>query len=86
MSHLKMDGYDDCVIGLFHRFGMESVIAYDYDKVIDKMVSQGMTPEEAVEFHEFNQLGAWVGERTPGFVQCMTLEEIGELDDEEEPC
>jgi hypothetical protein len=27
-----------------------------------------MTYEEAVEYHEFNQLGAYVGERTPVFI------------------
>jgi hypothetical protein len=24
--------------------------------------------EEAVEFHQFNQLGAWVGDHTPAFI------------------
>ena len=28
----------------------------------------GMTQEEALEFFEFNVVGAWVGEQTPIFV------------------
>lgn len=44
------------------------VVAYDYDLVIAALEAQGMTYEEAVEYHEFNQLGAWVGERTPVFI------------------
>ena len=41
---------------------------YDYDKVIAQLESYGMTYEEAVEFHEFNQLGAYVGDHTPAFM------------------
>ena len=65
---LLMDGFDDCIIGICESFGGESVVAYDYDKVIANLESQGMTYEEAVEYHEFNQLGAYVGERTPIFI------------------
>lgn len=65
---LLMDGFDDCVIGVCSSFGGESVVAYDYDRVIAKLESHGMTYEEAVEYHEFNQAGAYVGERTPVFI------------------
>lgn len=65
---LLMDGFDDCIIGICESFGGESVVAYDYDLVIANLESQGMTYEEAVEYHEFNQLGAYVGERTPVFI------------------
>jgi len=50
------------------EFGGIPVVAYDYDRVIAHLESQGMTYEEAVEYHEFNQLGAYVGERTPVFI------------------
>lgn len=65
---LKMDGFDDCVVGICERFGMEAVLAYDRDKVIEKLVADGMTQEEAEEFFEYNQIGAWMGDRTPVFV------------------
>lgn len=65
---LKMDGFDDCMVGICERFGMEAVLAYDRDKVIAKMVGDGMTVDEAEEFFEYNQIGAWMGERTPVFV------------------
>ena len=45
---LLMDGFDDCVIGICESFGGESVVAYDYDKVIASLQSQGMSEEEAV--------------------------------------
>ena len=65
---LRMDGYNDCIIGVCYRFGQEPIIAYDYDKVIEKLM-EDMTEEEAVEWFEFNQIGAWVGDTTPCFIK-----------------
>ena len=66
---LTMDGYDDCIIGMAHRAANESVVAYDQSMVIDRLVAEGMSTDEALEFHEFNQLGAWMGVNTPLFVE-----------------
>jgi len=68
---MKMDGHDDDAIGICYRFGQEPCIAYDWDKVIQTLVNMGMTYIEAVEFHDFNQAGAWVGEDTPCFVRSV---------------
>ena len=65
----KMDGFDDCVLGVCYRFGQEPIIAYDQNKVIAKLQEDGMTEEEAIEFFEFNQIGAWVGDTTPCFIE-----------------
>jgi len=66
---LVMDGYDDCVIGILERYGMEPIVLYDKDKVINKLMENGCESYEgAVEFYEFNQLGGWHGDKTPGFV------------------
>lgn len=66
---LLMDGYDDCIIGICERFGREPIIAYDYDKVIARHMADGMTHEEAIEFFQFNQIGAWMGDGTPCFIR-----------------
>lgn len=66
---LLMDGFDDCIIGICESFGSVPVIAYDYYRVIANLQASGMTYEEAVEYHEFNQAGAYVGERTPVFIR-----------------
>ena len=71
---LFMDGYDDCILGICIRFGREPIIAYDLGKVLASLQAQGMTHEEAVEWWEFNQVGAWVGERTPCFVRAVDTE------------
>jgi hypothetical protein len=65
---LLMDGYDDCVVGVVEQFGRPPIVCYDRELVIRKLMEDGMTQEEAEEFFEFNQIGAWVGERTPCFL------------------
>jgi len=37
--------------------------------VLANLQASGMTYEEAVEYHEFNQAGSYVGERTPVFIR-----------------
>ena len=62
-----MDGFDDCILGIASRCGDEQFVIYDYAKVIAKNMSHGMTEEEAIEYFNFNQECAYVGEYTPGF-------------------
>jgi hypothetical protein len=58
------------------RFGQEDVLIYDQEKVIQKLMSElkrdGISDEElreeAVEFFEYNQIGAWMGDKTPAFL------------------
>ena len=69
---LKADGFDEAIIGVVQRMGIQA-ICYDQDKVIDILMGDGMTYEEAVEYFEFNIAGAWVGESTPFFLQKMDL-------------
>ena len=69
---LKMDGYDDCILGIVERCGQEPFYVYDTDLVIENLMRQGMTEEAAIEFHEYNQAGAWLGEGTPGFLRAYT--------------
>jgi hypothetical protein len=66
---LLMDGFDDCIIGICESFGGVPVVAYDYERVLANLQASGMTYEEAVEYHEFNQAGAYVGEQTPVFIR-----------------
>ena len=66
---LVMDGYDDCVLGVLERYGMEPIVLYDKAKVIDKLIEDGCDDYEgAVEYYEYNQLGGWHGDKTPGFL------------------
>ena len=69
-SVLTMDGYDDCVVGVLHRYGLkDNVMVYDREKVLEKiMCLSECSHSEAEEYYEHNQLGAWVGEGTPAFL------------------
>lgn len=78
------DGLDAAFIGLMQRFNvLDPVACYDYDRVIQSFMADGMTEEEAIEFFEFNVIGAWVGERTPCFLRRMSLDEAIEIASEE---
>jgi hypothetical protein len=49
------------------------------DKLVEHFVSQGMTDEEAIEWIDFNILGAYVGEETPMLLykgDILTCEEM----------
>lgn len=64
---LSVDDFEDCVVGIVERFGMEPVLLYDKTKCLRKLEVDGLTPDEAVEYFEFNIIGAWVGSGTPAF-------------------
>lgn len=65
---LYMDGYDHCIIGHVRQFN-NTLAVYSQACVIRALVHQGVPEEDAVEFHYYNQLGAWMGEGTPCFLE-----------------
>ena len=65
---LKADGFDDAILGLGRRCGQPDLLVYDVDKCITILMKDGMTDEEAIEYFEFNVVGAWMGEGTPIFL------------------
>ena len=73
---LIADGFDDAIIGVSERFGRSPVIAYDKDKCIQVLMDRdGMDYEDAIEFFNFNVIGAWVGEGTPEFITVKDSDE-----------
>lgn len=65
---LKADGFDDAILGLGRRCGQPDLLVYDVDKCVAILMKDGMTDEEAIEYFEFNVVGAWMGEGTPIFL------------------
>lgn len=65
---MTMDGYDKCIVGIVERFGQPPIVCYSKPKVLNRPMEDGMAEDEAVEFLEFNQLGAWMGDTTPCFL------------------
>lgn len=65
-SALLMDGFDEAFIGFSRRINEPLLAVYSWEKMVDLLIERdGMEYEDAVEYIDFNVLGAWVGERTP---------------------
>jgi hypothetical protein len=64
---LKADGFDDAIIGVEPD---TMVLVYDRNKMIDILVkTQDMTFEDSVEYLEYNTWSAYVGEKTPIYIE-----------------
>lgn len=63
------DNLEDAFLGIGYRCGEEPIAVYDMHKVLEVLMSQGMTREEAQENMDFNILGQWVGDQTPLFLE-----------------
>jgi len=65
---LFADGLDSAIIGVARRCGQPTLVAYSYSKAVQHFMSEGMSHEEAVEWMEFNVVGAWMGDNTPVWI------------------
>lgn len=67
---LFADGFDDAILGVAHRACQPLAVLYSYKKCVEILTSgeDAMTYEDAVEYLDFNTLGAYVGDRTPIFL------------------
>jgi hypothetical protein len=68
---LKIDGHDNAILGpamIWRDRTTVDVLVYDAEIIRDNLVKEGMDPDEAREYIEFNIEGAYVGEHTPVLV------------------
>lgn len=61
-------GFEDCIVGVGERFGGPPVAVLDVEKMLAQMEKDGMTREEALEYFEYNILGAYVGQESPVYL------------------
>jgi len=74
---LLANGFDDAIIGIGRRCGQPDLAVYSVQKCIAILEStKGLDYLDAVEYFEFNVVGAWVGEDTPIFVEEMSFDEL----------
>ena len=72
----KWDGFDNAIIGVGERHSTDSMIVYDYEKMVKILVMRDdMTYEEAEEYIDFNIIGAWIGDTTPIIVRQQSEDE-----------
>jgi len=72
MKLKRMDGFNDCVIGVAERFG-ETFIVYSHTKVIKQLMEDDMDELEAKEYYRFNMVGVDVGATTPAFLHSIDI-------------
>jgi len=67
---LQADGLDDAIIGVvFDIMNAVPRIAYSTTKCLEILMRRdGMSEEEALEYFDFNIHGAYMGEKTPIWV------------------
>ena len=69
---LLADGLEGACIGIARQFN-RPMVAYDRGACIRILMAQGMTHDDAEEYFEFNTQGAWVGDKTPVFIELLHL-------------
>jgi len=71
---LFADGFDEALLGPLRRCGQPTLAAYSYRRAVDMLMraddkgEPGLSYEEAVEWMEFNVVGAWMGPNTPAWI------------------
>ena len=71
---LVADGFERAFLGLGERCSQPLLAIYDYNKAVKILMERdGMSEQEAIEFIDFNVVGAWVGPKTPIFLSPMEV-------------
>jgi hypothetical protein len=65
---LFADGFDDCILGITVNDKGIAVVLYSEEKIIESL-ARDMPLEEAIEYFDYNIKGAYVGDRTPVFLE-----------------
>jgi len=66
---LLADGFEEAFMGVSESYGLKPRACYDSTKCLDILCDRdGMELEEAMEYFNFNVVGAYVGEFTPAFI------------------
>jgi len=69
---LIADGFDDAIMGIVERYGMNPVVLYNKNKCLKILQKRdGMTESEAIDFYYYNIVGAYMGEHTPCFAEIL---------------
>ena len=69
---LTADGFDDALVGC--TYGANVVAVYAINKMVELLMNEGTDYEDAVEFLDYNVVGAHLGEKTPLYVNFVTQE------------
>lgn len=65
---LILPGHDNAIIGAATGCGAPNRIIYDPSIIIQNLIKDGMSQEDAEEWFSFNIAGSYVGDGTPIFL------------------
>lgn len=63
--------YDTAIVGVLESFGQEPRVCYDKEKILQILMKDGLTYEEAYEHFDYNIIGGYHGELTPAFIETV---------------
>ena len=69
---LTADGFDDALVGC--TYGSNVVAVYDINKMVEVLICEGMDYDDAVEFLDYNVVSAYMGDKTPLYINFVTEE------------
>jgi hypothetical protein len=73
---LTYDGFDSAIFGIAIRPCNRTVVAYDFNTMVAKCIEDGMTYDEALEYIDFNIIGAYMGDGTPIIIRKIDESEL----------
>jgi hypothetical protein len=69
---LLATGHDNAIVGILTSIDKDGNeyrrVVYSIEKILDKLMEDGMTDEEAQEWFDFNIDGAYAGHKTPVYI------------------
>jgi hypothetical protein len=67
------DDFDECIIGITENEFDNTVVCYDIDKMIDVLIADGLSYEDARDHFEYNIAGMHIAEHTPILIESISL-------------
>ena len=68
---LDPEYFDDAIVGIIHDFN-RTAVCYSESKIIELLMSEDkMDYDEAVEYYQYNILGAWMGDWSPMYLETL---------------
>ena len=66
------DGFNDCIVGVSEK----GSVIYEQSLMVSKLMEEDMTPEDAIEYLEFNTWNCYVGDFTPIHIRIFDVEAL----------
>lgn len=60
--------YDECIIGVVRQNNGDYVVGYSYNMIVEQLMSDGLSREDAEDHIGYNIIGGYLGPGTPVMV------------------